>query len=375
MIGSSGRQMVMDCPFCAARGHLYVAMEFRRRPGKDRDTYPGDFICFKGDERGKLAGLYAQLEGIDYKEAVKLIARDKIGPRLPRAKVEVKSKRGEVPGPAPEEVAAAAVAAQPASIASRIATVRARLRGEMSATRVEEVVDPPPNFPPPSGFRPVWDGTTWRVPRYLTERGITRETARWLGLGYCDHGHYAGRVVIPVVCPYGRSFTARHVDKDVKLRYDSGPGAGRLLFGWDQAQSLIKSGDFTYLVVCEGPFDAMKLLQFGVPAVAILGKRLRESQIKMLRNAGVRMFVLMLDDDALDDAIEQSPMLGAHVMVAKLIPEPGKEKADPGDSTKDVIYAAIESAIPAEMARMDQLAGTIRAVARRASGRAKVTDD
>src|SRR5690606_35706870 len=126
--------------------HCYVALERRSRPGKDRDTYPGDFVCFKCDFHGNLAKLYSELEAVSYSEARRIIALGKMGPRLPRAKAKPKPKKSE---PAATVAPSAESAEEPAEessaeattftgLATRLSGLRARLRGEVEVARVVE---------------------------------------------------------------------------------------------------------------------------------------------------------------------------------------------------------------------------------------------
>jgi hypothetical protein len=89
----------------------------------------------------------------------------------------------------------------------------------------------------------------------------------------------------------------------------------------------------------------MAVHQAGLRSVGILGKRLRETQIAMLRALGNVQLVLMLDDDALDDALRQANALGPRVLVA----EPLGRK-DPGDSPPERILRAVDRATGVEEA-------------------------
>jgi hypothetical protein len=327
--GSSGLQYVLNCPWCGSRD-LYVAVEPAPRGHRQREARPGDFICFKGrcGERGGLPKLYAQLEGVDRKDARIALALAANGGRMAGRRVLPPPVRQEPAPPPPKKATPKA----------------AQKRGE---ARVEI-----PDYLPPE-FIPCWDGARWRVPKYLSKRGLERETLREFGVGYCGTGRYGGRVVLPIACPAGASFTARAISPDDDLRYLSGPGAGQLLFGWGQAARAWRSD--RDLVIVEGPFDAMACWQAGHPAVAVLGKRFRETQIQMLRGFEVRRFVLMLDGDALDDALQQAEMLGREVSVAA--PLEGKDPAEAVERGEpEAIGEAIAAAAPLRGARAGRVA-------------------
>jgi DNA primase len=312
-VGVNGIQYLLNCPWCGSRD-LYVAVEPHQRSYKARPTRPGDFICFKGKcgRAGGFVALFSELEGLTYKEA-------KIQLVLARA-----GKIGRVAPPPPRAAASA-----------RVDAAAKTIEGGGCAL--------------PAEFIPCWDGHRWRVPKYLTGRGLTRETVKAFGLGFCNEGRYQGRIVIPITCPAGTSFTTRAIDPGEPRRYLAGPGAGSLLFGWPQAQGANE------LVIVEGSFDAMSAFQAGVKAVAILGKTLRESQITMLRGCGARRLVLMLDGDALDDALRQAPMVGSSVVVAA--PLGAKDPAQAvEDGEPELIRHAVDGAVPLREARIARMA-------------------
>lgn len=86
--------------------------------------------------------------------------------------------------------------------------------------------------------------------------------------------------------------------------YLNAPGAWSLhsgLFLFDEALNLMRSLPSTRptVVLVEGPRDAMRLLEYGVPAMAILGTHSwTTSKIRLLEMAGVERLVLCMDGDA-----------------------------------------------------------------------------
>jgi DNA primase len=215
-------------------------------------------------------------------------------------------------------------------------------RFQTATSSAPEFVD----VPLPDEYEPVFDGQRYRMPKYLTTRGISRETARSFQLGFCQTGKFAGRIIIPVSCPKGRSFQAR-ATWDTPLRYLSGPGSGKLLHGWYQARELIDGGDArieSAVVVVEGPFDAMRLHQFGFPAVALMGLAVRRAQKDMLlleELSGMR-YVIMLDTTAVDAALAAGQRLGTErVLIAFL-----RKAKDPAEASEEAIEDALRNAVP-----------------------------
>jgi hypothetical protein len=326
--GTHGPQVTMACPWCSKVGGFYISLEDNDHDG---EHYPaGTHVCFKcGKKSRQFIFLYMELEGLSYKEARVELTKQRaghLGRALPRPK----------PAPPPIEATTGSIH--------------------------------------PDGFKPCWDEAAgkYRMPKYLTHRGITKDTARAFGLGWVEQGTYSNRVAIPVVCPVGSGFTTRTMDPEEQLRFLSGPGVGHMLFGWPQAENAKE------LVVAEGPFDTMSVYQaaFTAPemelgAVGILGKKLRAAQIKMIRSHKARRIVLMLDGDALDDALDQYKQLGSRVVVAGLLepalPGDHPDQLDPGDCSQqpERILDAIERAQEPEIVRVQRLREKVLKVAQR----------
>ena len=76
-------------------------------------------------------------------------------------------------------------------------------------------------------------------------------------------------------------------------------GAKYGLFPFDYSVKLMKDKRLDYLVLVEGPRDALRLLQEGIPAVSILGTQSwSKSKVRLLEFSGARRIILMLDGDA-----------------------------------------------------------------------------
>lgn len=228
-------ELIAECPWCERHGAFYI----------NPDT--GNFICFKCDQRGRhLVGVVAQVEGISWRQAKEFI--------LKRA---VQFRRKETPQ----------------SLLELIRNLRPEddrkgIHGDNKVVEVEL----------PEEFVPVHAAGRWNYPMYLKERGIKRATASEWGLGFCEKGRYEGRIVIPIGCPNGRSFTARDATGVGWPKILNPPRAdhARLLIGWD----CMKAGHDIALV--EGPFDAIRWSQHGIQTLALGGKTLHVEQLRMI---------------------------------------------------------------------------------------------
>jgi hypothetical protein len=286
---STGYERTAECPFCGRYGGFYVNVD---------PAGTGPFVCFKCDERSKsMAKLIAHVEDITLAQARAMMMR---------ATIEFRRKESTV------------------SLLERIKAIRTP--DDLSEI---DLLDESADTPLPKEFIPIWDGKKWRVPKYLTKRGFKRSTLRRWGIGYCQTGWFAHRVIIPLVCPNGNSFTARDLTGDQIPKYLNPKHAdhNRLLFGWEHAP--IES-DFSLV---EGPLDAMKWDQHGLPSMAVGGKVLHAAQLSMLfkrpRSAAA---TVALDPEAYLEALGLASQLLVHferVYVARLPIE-----VDPGASTK-----------------------------------------
>lgn len=298
----AGRSIVSECPFCGKTDHFYLHAE------------KGYWICYSGKcaVRGRdLVNLVAKVEGITISEALRIV----------------------------------------------------RQGGDGKARRVHEADGPASgavNTPLPKTMKPIWDGKVWRMPRYLLRRGMTPQFAHRYGLGYCDNGlcdeapgycyfpenvrtciqlgncRYAMRVILPIECPGGRSFTARSVVAGEELRYLNPPTPkGKLLFGW---RSITKYCDVT---LCEGPFDALRIIDSGYPALAIMGLFLSSDQREMLEGLRPTSITIMLDPGTTNHAITIARAVYhiAPVFIARL-----QGGLDPGDTPHETIGEIFRSA-------------------------------
>ena len=173
----------------------------------------------------------------------------------------------------------------------------------------------------PDAFEPLVSlPLNHRAWRYVEERGcVPRDAWRW-SLGWCNVGQHSGRLVFP-------SF-----DQDGVLNFWVARSAGRWLPKYTNppapANSIIfneVSLDFAHpIVVCEGPFDALKC---GDNAVPLLGSTLDESHLLfdvLVKNGST--VIVMLDADARRKAMRIAQKLAEYdvpVMLARSDPDPG----------------------------------------------------
>lgn len=294
---TSTGEIMAECPWCERHGGFYINVK------------TGNYICFKCEERGHhLVGVVAQVEGIPYEQAKTFILRRVIRKRREGSTCDLLEK---IQGLRPHD--------------DQFITTDDRVNVDL-----------------PAEFIPVYDEKRkkpWMYPAYLKERGVVRETARQWSLGFCDYGKYAKRVIIPITCPNGKSFTARDVTGESERKILNPPDSGqhKLLMGWP---TVTVSED---IALVEGPFDAIKLSQYGIPALALGGKVLHSAQLAMLflRHPGASV-VIMLDPEEVTAPFAIARQLICkieNVSIAKL-----PTGIDPGAATEEQAHEAHDGA-------------------------------
>jgi DNA primase len=293
---TSTGQIVVTCPWCDKYGSFYI------------DEKTGKYICFKCQNKGlNITGVIAQVENIGYQQAKAMMVRQ-----------SVQFQRRETTE----------------TLLEKVQSLRPKEETDIEFEDKELV-----SFYPPKEFIPVFKNGKWRFPLYLKERGIKKNTAKAWGIGFCSSGDYAGRVVIPVKCPNGASFVARDCDKQSKFKIMNAKGAdhSKLLFGWNMI------GSDCDIILCEGPFDALKLWQYGYSPLALFGKILHPEQRRLLfTRASDSEIVIMVDPEEMEAPYDIAVQLSSYFEVIKIAKLPQGE--DPGSATKEQIQIACENA-------------------------------
>lgn len=290
--GGGGREIVADCPFCGGADKLWS------------NTVTGFWICYKCSESGDAVALVAQIDGLTRRAAWQWIEAE--------------------------------VAEGP----SRTIDQLADLRDRDLAPKVDAPAGPARDLVPlPEDFVPVWDPAdrTWHIPKYLEKRGIRARTAALFGLGYCESGLYADRLIMPVRMN-GQlvTFQARSMSGQIPKYTAPATGKEGSLYGYDQAALA------TTVVIVEGPTDVLSVVQAGFPAIGLTGKVVSTGQVNAIRRARFDQLIVMLDPDAAGyDGLVAQAIAGAagEVLLTRL-----PKGFDPGSAPRALIEAAIARA-------------------------------
>jgi DNA primase len=131
---------------------------------------------------------------------------------------------------------------------------------------------------------------------YLTNRGITDEMIEKYGIGFCDNGSHAGRIIIPSYNKKGELnyYIARSWDLHTKAKYKNPESAKdeiiffESLIDWEKDITLV-----------EGTFDSI----FIPNSIPMLGKHMSPLLFNTLYDKAKGNITIALDGDAYDNAV------------------------------------------------------------------------
>ena len=157
----------------------------------------------------------------------------------------------------------------------------------------------------PNEFKPLWlDGNSIirkHAIVYLKSRGITLVDIIRYGIGYCEEGLYANRIIVPSYSSDGELnyFVGRDIYEG-GMKYKNPPVSKDvigldLFINWNEP-----------IVLCEGVFDAIAIRRNAIP---LFGKTIPKSLMKKIYEKQVKQIYILLDSDAIMDSIKMTDSL------------------------------------------------------------------
>ena len=194
-----------------------------------------------------------------------------------------------------------------------------KLTGDIRSTRKEKRISLPTDVVLPDEFHPLSQPKNTpeykNALAYLKRRGILPEDILRYNIGYCETGPYAYHIIVPSYDAKGNLnffMGRRYYDTEGTIPHKK-PEVSMDLVGFE---CLINYNE--PLNLCEGVFDAIAIRNNAIPLFGKYpSKKLRE---KMIINK-VKRVNMILDNDAMDDAIKNCEMmqrLGIEVCLVKL---------------------------------------------------------
>ncbi len=185
-------------------------------------------------------------------------------------------------------------------------------------------------------------------PHLLTERGLSLETVKHFGAGYCQRGILRGMIAIPIhdedgdlVAYAGRRLKWADVREHGKYRLPTGFRKDLVLYNLDRAKPL--SGEHG-LVLVEGFFAVMALFERGVPnAVAAMGSTLSDAQADLLAETASHVTILFDGDTSgRGGAREAQALLDRREVATTLVTLP--DELSPDDLPPRLLRWAVQGA-------------------------------
>jgi len=305
-----------------------------------RQTY----YCFGCGAKGDMFTLVQELEGIDFKGALNLLAD--------RAGVEIEYSSGESKGEKNKLYLA---------IEDATTFFENNLHESKEALKYLESrgITPESIKEWRLGFAP----NEWRLLfNYLTGLGHSKDTLIRVGLikqgddaAKEAYDVFRGRIIFPISDASGKviAFSGRALDKDTVPKYLNTPETslfrkGEVLYGLDKAKDEIRKKNFAILV--EGQIDLVMAHQIGIKnTVASSGTAFTEMHLERLKKLSTRILLAFDGDEAGEKAAEKSTLLGLSLgMEVKVASLPkGKDPADlaseSSEALKDVLKKATHS--------------------------------
>jgi DNA primase len=173
---------------------------------------------------------------------------------------------------------------------------------------------------------------------YLKSRGITDEMIEKFGIGFCDKGDHAGRIVIPSYDKKGELnyYIARSWNPMSRAKYKNPEAEKDKIIFWE---SLVDWNKDIYLV--EGAFDGL----FVDNPIPMLGKHMSELLFETIYRKAKANIIICLDADAWQNAVKlyhelHGGDLWDRIKLIKLPDE--KDIADLRGEIKDEYYHIIK---------------------------------
>lgn len=315
----SGNSLKAKCPF-----HNEKTPSFFVSP--ERESY----YCFGCGAKGDIFSFVEQMEGLDFRGALKLLA-DRAGVELEAFSSQEKDGKSRIFLLLEEATKYFQNCLQTEKAPLAYLEKRGLTKKTIKDWRVGFVKD------------------DWRtVSNFLQKKGFTEKELERAGLtkksddGKNVYDRFRGRIMFPIFDSAGRvvAYSGRiFIDDGKSAKYLNSPETelftkSKILYGFDKAKQAIRKFDYSVLV--EGQMDLLMCHQAGFAfTVASSGTALTSEHLKLLKRISNRVIMAFDADKAGQKAVERAWMiaisLGMEVKVASIKAGPKGEKSDPAE--------------------------------------------
>ncbi len=175
---------------------------------------------------------------------------------------------------------------------------------------------------------------------YGASRSLSSSVISRFEMGYCGRGSMSGRWCVPIhnpdaeVVAYIGRFAAEVVpDDEEKYKLPKGFHKDLVLFNLHRIDATVET-----VVIVEGVFDAIRLHELNMPAVALLGSSISDEQVALLLDHGFNSAVVLLDGNA-EKAERKLVHRVSRVMSVRSVALP--DEHDPASVSADFLRARI----------------------------------
>jgi DNA primase len=315
----SGNSLKAKCPFHNEKTPSFFV-------SAERDNY----YCFGCGAKGDIFSFVEQIEGLDFRGALKLLA-DKAGIEL-----EVNSRGAEDNKSRIFLILEEATKYFEKNLQNEKAPLAYLEKRGLTPKTIKD-------------WRIGFVRDDWRtVSEFLQKKGFTEKELERAGLtkksedGKNVYDRFRGRIMFPIFDSAGRvvAYSGRILIDDGKsAKYLNSPETelftkSKILYGFDKAKQSIRK--FDYGVLVEGQMDLLMCHQAGFAnTVASSGTALTSEHLKLLKRISNRVIMAFDADKAGQKAVERAWMiaisLGMEVKVASIKTGPNGEKSDPAE--------------------------------------------
>lgn len=174
-----------------------------------------------------------------------------------------------------------------------------------------------------------------RALSYAKSRGITEEDILKYNIGYCKHGRYADRLIVPSYDANGRInyFVARSYNKRSGTSYDAPSCNKEEIIGFENTINWKVP-----VILCEGAFDAIAIKRNAIP---LFGKTILNSLMLKLVSSEVKTVYLALDADAIKQSLSHAENMLNYGKEVYLLDLRGKDPSEIGfNNMIDLLHKA-----------------------------------
>jgi len=181
-------------------------------------------------------------------------------------------------------------------------------------------------------------------PEDFLKRGFSSSLLDKYDIGYCDdkEAPMYRRVVVPLYDDNGEFMvgcTGRATGNiKPKWLHNEGLQTGNILFNLWFAKQFMK--EYKMAILCEGPCDALRLIDNNIPAMAMFNADLKRGQLNLLDKYGVINLIMMLDNDStgIDGFTKISELYSRYYRIFPI----RYSSADPGNLSTEEIEESVK---------------------------------